>query len=227
MRPCGAKAPLGRGLFRLRNSAAGRDRESARAASAATPAVPAFARSRTGLPCRSATNPKAPSARPSSGSWAVRHGNIAVAGIRLPLHMARGSRPRRSARTCRRLILEGRYCPRARFAGSQVSGLSRKPRYSRRGSSSSTDRPRNCTSGRASSDPHRRRPHALHRHGRRHQHAPRRCDRRRRHASRRHHHPHASQRRDHHRRHRRRDHHRHHRRDHLRRHHGQRMQVSG
>jgi len=37
-------------------------------------------------PCRSATNPKAPSAQPSSGSWAVSvHGNIAVAGIRLPL----------------------------------------------------------------------------------------------------------------------------------------------
>jgi hypothetical protein len=36
--------------------------------------------------CRSATNPKAPSAQPSRGSWAARHGNIAVAALRLPLH---------------------------------------------------------------------------------------------------------------------------------------------
>jgi Bacterial regulatory helix-turn-helix proteins, AraC family len=45
------------------------------------------------LPCRSATNPKAPSSQPSRGSWAVRHGNIAVVGIRLPLHRARGKPP--------------------------------------------------------------------------------------------------------------------------------------
>ncbi len=38
---------------------------------------------------RSATNPKAPSAQPSRGLWAVRHGNIAAAGIRLLLHIAR------------------------------------------------------------------------------------------------------------------------------------------
>ena len=45
------------------------------------------------LLCRSATNPKAPSARPSRGSWAVRRANIAVAGPRFPLQMARGKPP--------------------------------------------------------------------------------------------------------------------------------------
>jgi hypothetical protein len=30
---------------------------------------------------------------PAGGSWAVHHGNIAVAGIRLPLHIARGKPP--------------------------------------------------------------------------------------------------------------------------------------
>jgi nucleotide-binding universal stress UspA family protein len=39
-------------------------------------------------PRRSATNPKVPSAKPSKGSWAVRHGNIAAAGIRLLLPIA-------------------------------------------------------------------------------------------------------------------------------------------
>ena len=44
-------------------------------------------------PARSATNPKAPSAPPSRGSWAVRRGNMAVAGLRLRLHTARGKPP--------------------------------------------------------------------------------------------------------------------------------------
>src|SRR6202044_3076521 len=39
------------------------------------------------LPYRSATNPKAPSAQPSKGSWAVLHGHTAVARNRLPLHI--------------------------------------------------------------------------------------------------------------------------------------------
>lgn len=42
---------------------------------------------------RSAMNPKQPSAQLSSGSWAVRHGNIAVAGLRLFLAIARRHLP--------------------------------------------------------------------------------------------------------------------------------------
>jgi hypothetical protein len=48
----------------------------------ATPA-PAGPTDSLTITCRSATNPKAPSAKPSKGSSAVRPGNIAAAGIRL------------------------------------------------------------------------------------------------------------------------------------------------
>jgi hypothetical protein len=44
-------------------------------------------------PRRSATNPKVASAQPSRGSWAVRHGNRAVAGIWFPLPIAKGKPP--------------------------------------------------------------------------------------------------------------------------------------
>jgi AraC-like DNA-binding protein len=45
------------------------------------------------IPRRSATNPKAPSAQPSRGSWAVRHGNIAAARIQLDLPTAKAKPP--------------------------------------------------------------------------------------------------------------------------------------
>lgn len=44
---------------------------------------------------------------PGRESWVVRLGNIRVAGLKLPLHLARGSRPCQSARACRRLMRAG------------------------------------------------------------------------------------------------------------------------
>jgi hypothetical protein len=48
-------------------------------------------------PSRSATNPKAPSAPPSSESWAARHDTTAVAEINLPLTPASGKPPQPSS----------------------------------------------------------------------------------------------------------------------------------